>query len=232
MGMISSGVGESVFNRASSELGAAPGTGVKTLGKEDFTRLLITQIQNQDPLQPMSNTEFVAQLAQFSSLEQLSLANSSLEQLQLYQHSINRVQAALLLGKEIKAEGNTVFLTGDSPVSLNYRLQGDALMTRLYIYDGQFELVKMIQVDARPAGEHSVTWDGRDSNGVKRSPGTYSFMVESVDAQGNHISADTFTTGKVTGLSYQGGMVNLLLGQHKIPVQNLILVNQSEEEGK
>src|SRR5210317_754089 len=78
------------------------------MGKDDFLNLLITQLQNQDPLKPTDSTEFTAQLAQFSSLEQLGNVNENLKQLQDFQASINNSQAVSLIGKEITATGNSL----------------------------------------------------------------------------------------------------------------------------
>ncbi|MGD8888475.1 MAG: flagellar hook capping FlgD N-terminal domain-containing protein, partial [Desulfobacterales bacterium] len=80
----------------------------ETLDKDDFLNLLITQLQNQDPLKPTDSVEFTAQLAQFSSLEQLSNVNENLKLLQNFQASINNSQAVALIGKEITAKGNSI----------------------------------------------------------------------------------------------------------------------------
>ena len=92
----------------STELAASK---APVLGKDDFLHLLITQLQNQDPLNPTDHTEFTAQLAQFSSLEQLNNVNDNLEALQNYQASTNNSQAVSLLGKEITTNGNFLQLT-------------------------------------------------------------------------------------------------------------------------
>ena len=76
----------------------------KVMDKDDFLNLLITQLQNQDPLNPTDSTEFTAQLAQFSSLEQLNNVNQNLQTLQLYQASINNAQTVSFIGKEVTAE--------------------------------------------------------------------------------------------------------------------------------
>jgi len=97
-----------------------------TLGKDDFLNLLITQLQNQDPLSPMDSTEFSAQLAQFSSLEQLSNVNENLETLLLYQGSLNNSQAVSFIGKTITASGDSVLITDGIPDNIHFELAGDA----------------------------------------------------------------------------------------------------------
>jgi len=226
MGMINSGLVGSVFNSTASEKLTTSHKSPSALGKEDFTKLLIAQIQNQNPMEPMSNTDFVAQLAQFSSVEQLNMVNSNLEDLRLYQDSINRMQASSFLGKEIRAEGNAVFLADDASAQLNYQLPENASAVKIYIYNNDLNLVRTLQLQSQPAGEHNVTWDGKDVNGTRQASGMYSFMAEAVSPFGNPINIDTFTQGKVTGLSFKGGAVNLMLDNLEIPVEKVVLVNQ------
>ncbi|MBW1702547.1 MAG: flagellar hook assembly protein FlgD, partial [Deltaproteobacteria bacterium] len=85
--------------------------GDSTLGKDAFLNLLVTQLRHQDPLSPMESTQFTAQLAQFSSLEQLSSVNENLGILRIYQASINNSQAVGFIGKTVKASGDSVYLT-------------------------------------------------------------------------------------------------------------------------
>ena len=105
------------------------------MGKEDFLSLLITQLQNQDPLNPTDSTEFTAQLAQFSSLEQLGNVNDSLMELKNLQASINNSQAVSLIGKAITANGNSIQLTADGPVQYDFKLADDAVLIVASIYD-------------------------------------------------------------------------------------------------
>src|SRR5512143_1369392 len=98
---------------ASSTIAAAS----KAMGKDAFLKLLITQLQHQDPLNPADSTEFTSQLAQFSSLEQLSNVNDNLTTLKLYQASINNAQAVSFIGKDIVAKGKTLQVTSGQPVA-------------------------------------------------------------------------------------------------------------------
>ena len=137
----------------STELAAAQ---QPVLGKDDFLNLLITQLQNQDPLNPTDSTEFTAQLAQFSSLEQLSNVNDNLEQLQDFQASINNSQAVTLIGKEITAKGNFLSLTADKQVGCDFSLEENAAVVVVSIYDSTGEFVKSFQSENLKAGEHEL----------------------------------------------------------------------------
>ena len=112
---------------------ATAGVGLATpqsnvLDKDVFLNLLITQLQNQDPLNPTDSVEFTAQLAQFSSLEQLANVNDNLLELKNFQASINNSQAVSLIGKAITAHGNSIQLTDEVPVACDFNLEDDAIM--------------------------------------------------------------------------------------------------------
>ncbi len=106
----------------------------KSLGKEDFLNLLVTQLSNQNPLEPMDNMDFIAQLAQFGQLEATTNLGDYLGSMESFMASINNFGAADLVGKEIKAIGDKVEISGPDPVTLNYDLGGNAASLGLNIY--------------------------------------------------------------------------------------------------
>ena len=136
----------------SSQAAAVPS---KELDRDAFLSLLITQLQNQDPLNPTDSVEFTAQLAQFSSLEQLGNVNENLEQLQNFQASINNSQAVALIGKEITANGNSLILASGQPAGCDFKLDGDASMVVVSIYDPTGEFVKSFE---SPESYHRTTY--------------------------------------------------------------------------
>jgi flagellar basal-body rod modification protein FlgD len=196
-------------------------TSATTMGKDDFLKMMIAQLQHQDPLNPLDGTDFTAQLAQFSSLEQLSNMSSQLETLGLYQSSLNNTQSVSLLGKEITAIGNVIKVDGAS-VDLAYNLSETANVT-IRIYDEGANLVDTLEPGTRQEGENSVTWD---CSGV--AAGNYTFDVSAKDANGNAISAYTMLTGKVTGVSFEEGFPVLSVNGQDISFGNVISVNESE----
>ena len=115
------------------------------MDKDAFLNLLVTQLQNQDPLNPTDSVEFTAQLAQFSSLEQLSNVNDNLEQLQNYQASINNSQAVSLIGKDITAKGNALQLKDGGPAGCNFSLDGSAAIVTISLYDSTGEFVMILE---------------------------------------------------------------------------------------
>jgi len=194
------------------------------LGKEDFLNLLITQLQNQDPLNPTDSTEFTAQLAQFSSLEQLSNVNDNLEQLQNFQASTNNSQAVLLLGKVITANGNFLQLTDGEPIGCDFSLDRDAAAVVVNIYDSTGEFVKAFESGDLSAGRHALAWDGTDRNGNPAKDGIYSFEILAADANGQGVNVTTFVTGTVDTVTFENNAPFLISGGQKIALGDVIQV--------
>jgi flagellar basal-body rod modification protein FlgD len=109
------------------------------MGKDDFLKLLIVQLRNQDPLEPMKGTEFATQLAQFSSVEQLTNINSNLSESittnQLMAQSIGNALAATMIGKTVKASGNAFTVATSGNMHLGYSLSTAAASVKVSIRD-------------------------------------------------------------------------------------------------
>ncbi|HSO59532.1 MAG TPA: flagellar hook assembly protein FlgD [Desulfobacterales bacterium] len=199
----------------------------KSLDKDAFLRLLTTQLQNQDPLNPTDSTEFTAQLAQFSSLEQLSNVNETLNTLKLYQASINNAQAVGFIGKDIVASGNSIEMKGGQPVSCDYEIPAAAKSVVVTIYDATGNFVRDYQITALGAGQQSLTWDGRDRNGNTVADGAYTFEVQAVDQKGAKLNVTTFSKGTVTGVTFEDGITYLVTGRNKTAIGNVTRVTQA-----
>jgi len=200
--------------------------GDSTLGKDAFLHLLVTQLRHQDPLSPMESTQFTAQLAQFSSLEQLSSVNENLGILQIYQASINNSQAVGFIGKTVKASGDSVYLTEDVPAEMHFELAGEASEVFIHIYDSKGNFVKTMECRSLNAGEQSIEWDGTDDEGNELPEGTFTFEVIATDADGEKIAATTFMVNKVTGVTFKDGITYLLAGDLMIPIGNVVEVRE------
>ena len=205
----------------STELAAAQ---QPVLGKEDFLNLLITQLQNQDPLNPTDSTEFTAQLAQFSSLEQLSNVNGNLEQLQNFQASTNNSQAVSLLGKEITASGNFLQLSDGEPIGCDFSLGRGAAEVVVNIYDSTGEFVKAFGSEDLAAGRHTLVWDGTDRNGNPAKDGNYTFEILAADANDKNVNVTAFFTGTVDTVTFENNTPFLISGGQKIALGDVIQV--------
>lgn len=195
-----------------------------SIGKEDFFEMLIAQLQNQDPLNPLEGTDFTAQLAQFSSLEQLCNMTEQMEMLSLYQSSMNSALAASLVGKEVTAGGNGVIVDGTS-ADISYNLESEAGKVTVSIYDEEGRLVDTIEAGSEglQAGDNTITWD---CGSIEK--GTYTFEVSAISMDGSAISVDTMTSGMATGVTFVDGVPYLMVGGQYVSLGDIVSVNETE----
>jgi flagellar basal-body rod modification protein FlgD len=201
-------------------------TQAKALGKDDFLKLLVTQLQNQDPMNPSDSTQFVSQLAQFSSLEQLTNVNDNLKTVQLFDQSINNAQAVNFVGKTIKASGSVFELGSGEKHEIQFQLGEDAAKVYVSINDSTGATVRKIEMDQMAAGSRSVVWNGADENGNAVSAGTYSFSVNAVDSSGDAMTAAAYIEETVTGIGYHDGSTYLQANGIEIPYSAIMEVTE------
>ena len=208
---------------------AAAAAATKTMGKDAFLKLLITQLQHQDPLNPADSTEFTAQLAQFSSLEQLSNVNANLAELKLYQASINNAQAVSFIGKDIVSKGKSLQVKSGQPVACEFELKSAAKQVVVSIYDAAGNFVRDIQSTALSGGKQSLSWDAKDRTGNTVPDGTYSFEVQAEGADGGKVDVTTYSKGTVTGVTFEDGITYLIVGRSKVAIGDVTQVSQGNQ---
>ena len=147
-----------------------------SLDKDDFLTLLVAQLENQDPLNPQDGSEYVAQLAQFSALEQAITTNESLETLTDLALDMSNSTALNMLGQTVTIETSTFDFDGSS-VDLGFNLSETATEASINIFDEDDSLVCTLSLGAFSSGENFVTWNGTDSDGNALGAGEYSFQV-------------------------------------------------------
>ena len=196
------------------------------LGKEDFLKLLITQLENQDPLNPNDPSEFIAQLAQFSSLEQLISVNENLQIIQDYQNSLENLSATKYFGKSIIANGNAIEHESGTSSNIMFSLPEDASIVSVNLYDQSGNFIVSLEQTDLSAGDHVIEWDGTDGNTNVLPSGVYLFNVQAIDFEQNMIEANTYIEGIVTGAKYNSGQVYLTLDDKIVPLNAVIEVNE------
>ncbi len=197
------------------------------LGKEDFLKLLITQISSQNPLEPMKGADFVAQLATFANLEQLTQANQGLNLLALGQAGILTSQSVSMVGKTVVYPSDKVQLDGAGEGKLRYELPSDAAKVEVVIRNEAGTEVATLQAEAG-AGPHDLSWDGTNAAGDDLPPGTYTFEVRATDAEGAEIAARTYGVGRVRGVSFEKGYAEVLVGDERIQTGDLVEVLETD----
>lgn len=202
------------------------GTGSGILGKDDFLKILVTQLRNQNPLDPINGAEFASQLAQFSSVEQLFNISSNLEasiELDLLlNQAINNTMATTLIGKTVRAFGNSIAHIAGEKSTLNYTLSGAAKNVTLQIQDASGTTVRTIELSEQVSGGHDYEWDGKDDLGNEVAEGAYQFSVSATDIEGNSVTADTFVIGVIDSIRYQGGSAVLILGGIEVNLGSVV----------
>ncbi|MCY1285647.1 Basal-body rod modification protein FlgD [compost metagenome] len=150
----------------------------KDLGKNEFLELLVAQLNNQDPLAPQENGEFIAQLAQFSTVEGVEKLNSSMGTLLSGYQSSQALQASSLVGRKVIVPSEKAVVDTAETFKASASLPVSSSNVWVNVYDDAGTLVNRIQLGQQSAGSVSFMWDGKDSSGKVMPPGTYKFEAQ------------------------------------------------------
>jgi flagellar basal-body rod modification protein FlgD len=196
-----------------------------SLGKNDFLKLLVAQLEHQDPLAPQEGQEFAAQLAQFSSLEQLTNINDNLEASQAFDLALSNSSMVNLIGKTVDAPGNKFELGKGETETLGFSLGEDASEVSIDIFNSAGANVASLSLGAQSVGQKEFVWPGTDSSGAPLPAGTYSFGVSAENASGNFIEAGTFSAGVVTDILFEEGETFAIVNGQKVSVNEISKVS-------
>ncbi|MCD5996868.1 flagellar hook assembly protein FlgD [Pseudomonas sp. CDFA 602] len=186
-----------------------------TLGKDSFLQLLVTQMKNQNPLDPQDNTQFVAQLAQFSSLESMQNLTSTVDSIATSYKSSQALQASSLVGRSVIIDASSTTVDTAKGMTGSIVVPGSSSVTSVKIYDAQSNLVDTVDLGAQKAGTTSFAWDGQASDGTTAPAGSYSFIAEgSIDGKNTQLSTYLPATVNSVTLGVNGAetMLNLASG--------------------
>ena len=201
--------------------------GKTAMGKDAFLKLLVAQIQYQDPMQPLQGTEYVSQLSQFSQLEQSISQSSHLEEVSAQLRGLGNNEATALVGKRVTVRGTQMKYDGVSAVTSSVTLQGNAQTVRARVVDANGKVMRSFDLGARAAGTVSVTWDGKDANGQPAPAGTYRLEIEAKAEDGSAVSSTQDVSGLVKKVSFDKGYPELVLDSGATaPISDLVAVEQ------
>lgn len=183
--------------------GANVQAAVSALGSDVFLRLLVTQLQSQDPTNPVQNEEFVAQLAQFTTLEQATSTNKLLEKLIGQDTQRTQLDLVNLIGRTVVAQGDTVSIAGDEQPTLGYALSGEARSVIIKVLDSNKQVVRTLEsTDVQKAGANQVQWDGLNDSGDRVPEGVYQFIVKAEDVNKQPVPNFTFARERVMTIAF------------------------------
>lgn len=198
-------------------------TGTSAMGKDDFLKLLFTQLKYQDPQNPVDDREFAAQLAQFSSLEQMTNLNSSFNDLKSVMESQSKFGVLAAVGKTARVEGDALVQSADGSYTGLFSIDANAAGVSVAVTDANGNPVRVLTLGAKAAGEYAFAWDGTLANGSKAPAGLYRFAVSALDEQGKDIIPTQYVEGTITGVSLEG-TPQAYIGEYGVPFDQIKLL--------
>jgi flagellar basal-body rod modification protein FlgD len=220
-------------NSLSAFANAQGGSKKSELGQQEFLQLLVAQMRNQDPINPMDGAQFASQLAQFNSVEQLISVNGGLENLQSSQQmmsaSLTNSMAASLTGKHVKALSNEVHLASGESANVQYKLNSSATEVEFIIRSESGSEVRRETVQGIASGENSWVWDGKSSNGDRMADGNYTVEVRAT-SDGTPVDSLVYVEGNVDKVRYSGNGVFLSLNNIQVAIGDVEEVGPGKTE--
>jgi flagellar basal-body rod modification protein FlgD len=217
---VSSALVQSTGGFAASATPAASSS--KTISQDDFLKLFVAQLQHQDPLSPLEPNDLTAQLAQFSSLEQLTGINTRLDTLTGVSQQTNDGALIGLLGRRVSFDGSHVTLASGKASAVEFTLDRPATAVTATVRAADGTTVRVVELGAQAAGKQSFTFDGRNAEGVALPDGTYGIEINAL-AQGDKTptSVSLLATGTVDGIDLVSDPHVLLVGGVRVPLDQV-----------
>ena len=195
----------------------ARGVGNAELGKDAFMKMMLAQMKNQDPTNPTPSHEMAAQLAQFSSLEQLSNINTSIEGLKQATAPSSNYQALAFIGKKVSGDGSVISRAkGDTKHEFSFDLMGDAQKVKITVKDGAGNLIRTFDSANLKKGPNTMEWNGLQEDGTPARTGDYKFAVEATSSTGAKLYAKTNFEGRITGMNFGAEGPILIVGKKQV----------------
>jgi flagellar basal-body rod modification protein FlgD len=205
---------------------AASGAATLASSYDTFIKLLTTQLKNQDPLSPMDSSQFTQQLVQMTGVQQQLYSNDLLKQLVTNTGS-GISTAVTLIGKDVKATSADTGLA-DGKATWNYRLAAGVSDLKVEVLDSNGKVVHVEAPSDLGAGDHSVTWNGKDLGGYqKANGGVYTLRITAKDSKGGAVSATPFVQGRVTGVEQQDGKTLITVNGAKLPWESVTSITEA-----
>ena len=172
----------------------------QTLGQADFLKLMTAQMQNQDPFNPVDNTQMVAQMAQFSSLSGISQMNTTLQTIADKLTGTSTSDAMAYVGKTVLTAGDTAYGRTTGGIAGAVELDGAASDVKVSIQDQSGNVLRTLDLGAQPQGTASFDWDGKTDAGADAGTGPFK-VVSSANASGAAVHSQTLVWAPVTSVS-------------------------------
>jgi flagellar basal-body rod modification protein FlgD len=206
----------------------------KTLGKDDFLKLMMTQMKNQDPTNPFKAEQMAAQVAQFTSVEQLQNVNQNLNKIGNQNKPMEQMIMTNMIGKTVTIDRERFPHAEGENETLSFTLPKAAESSRVSVIAASGEEIFHKDLGKQNAGELNLIWDGLKNNGQPSKAGDYTLKIEAKDERGQNISLNQQAQAHVIGVSFEGLEPVLLVGdanrQEKITMRNIVRVNLDQAQ--
>lgn len=204
--------------------------GQQVMGRDEFLQLLVAKLQHQDPLKPVTDEEFVSQLAQFSTLEQMNQISEGIATSNqwdfLQNQSINNTMAANLIGKEVRATYNGIFLQDEGSTSINYSNDSFATEIKFTIKNEAGEVVNSFVKANVSSGTNKAEWDGKDNLGNRLASGYYTVEISAIASDGSTYKPKLSLVGIVKSITYKDGGSYLSVNGTDVALGDIISIGE------
>lgn len=200
----------------------------KTLGKDDFLRIMLTQMRNQDPTSPFKAEQMATEMAQFTSVEQLQNLNASFAKFAGQNQPLEKLAMTQMIGKLVTVDRDRFPHIEGEKEALSIVLPKDATQVQVEVVNDQGETLHRQELGNQKAGIVSFTWDGLKANRLPAKAGNYQIRAQAVDARGTEMDLNNQVKARIAGVSFEGNEPILLVSNgsrlEKITMKNIVRV--------
>jgi len=202
----------------------------KALDKDDFMRIMITEMRHQDPTKPMDADRMATQMAQITSVEQLKNVSNSLDKLAEKSSTSDRLAMSMMIGKSVTVDKGRFNHQKATVSPISFELPEAAQKIKLTILDEHGEEVASHELDPMQAGPNTYNWDGINASSIQSPSATYTVRIDAENKVGAKMKINPIAKERIVGVTFEGGETNFLVGDPKSP-QRVNLKNITRMEG-
>ncbi|MBS1958655.1 MAG: flagellar hook assembly protein FlgD [Bdellovibrionales bacterium] len=189
----------------------------KTLDKDDFMRIMISEMKHQDPTKPMDADKMATQMAQLTTVEQIKNMGAAIDRMGERNQASDRMAMSSMIGKEVTVDKGRFTHQKGTIAPVTFDLPEDAEKVKLTFMNERGEDVASHDLEPMKAGPNSYNWDGVNASNIPSPSGTYMVRVEAENKQGGRIAVNPISKETIVGVSFEGGEANFLVGDAKNP---------------
>lgn len=206
-------------------------TGNNQLGKDAFMTLLLTQMKNQDPTNPLKSHEMAAQLAQFTQLEKLNNINDGIAGMRKDNEPDHNFQALALIGKTISTDNSKVGRTDtESTHAIRFNLGADAQSAKMVVKDASGNPIRTVDFKNLKTGKNELEWNGQTDEGAKAPVGDYTISIAATGSNGRGVAVEMKTEGVISGVNFTPHGPQLLVGKQTISMADVKTIKETEQQ--